>query len=188
MNKLPGQAGFSMIELMIALVVLSVLVSLAVPSYTRMMAEQRLRQASNELRMSVSLARSEAIKRNYATRLLPSTAGNWDDGWCVKATTDASGNPVTVNNCSASGVSISDYALSDSVSMEGQSSVTSVSFNAWGRTENCPTFQLETSAGDETCTICVYVSNTGAIVSLPGACQNGCQTTSDGTSWLESCG
>ncbi|MDB4299611.1 GspH/FimT family pseudopilin [bacterium] len=173
MNNLESRDGFSIVELMIALVVLSVLVSLAIPSYTQILAEQRLRQASNELRMSVSLARSEAIKRNYATRLLPRTSGDWADGWCVKATTNAALTPVTVSNCSASGVSISDYALSDVVSMEGLNGVTSLSFNAWGRTTDNPSFQIGTIAGDKTCTICVSVSNSGDVVSSPGACPAG---------------
>ena len=40
------QRGLSLVELLTALVILSVLVSLAAPSFSRMLTEQRLRQTS----------------------------------------------------------------------------------------------------------------------------------------------
>ena len=51
------QRGLSLVELLVGLVVLSVLVSVAAPSFSRMVAEQRLRQVGSELRISLATAR-----------------------------------------------------------------------------------------------------------------------------------
>ena len=61
--------GFTVVELLIALVVLGVLVALAAPAFSTFLAEQRLRATTSELRVAVSLARSEAIKRNSSVAL-----------------------------------------------------------------------------------------------------------------------
>ena len=74
--------GLSMIELLAGLVILSVLVSLAAPSFSRMLAEQRLRQAGSELRVSLATARSEAVKRNEGVSLVRQ-GDDWSTGWCV---------------------------------------------------------------------------------------------------------
>ena len=65
--------GLSLIELLAGLVILSVLVSLAAPSFSRMLAEQRLRQAGSELRVSLATARSEAVKRNEGVSVIVTT-------------------------------------------------------------------------------------------------------------------
>ena len=65
------QRGLTLVELLTALVILSVLVSLAAPSFSRMLTEQRLRQATNELRISMVTARAEAIKRGETVAVLP---------------------------------------------------------------------------------------------------------------------
>ena len=82
-NKLSQRKknGFTLVELLIGLVILSILVAVAAPSFSTAMAQQRLRQASSELRSTVAIARSEAVKRNAQVRLLPRTGG-WSNGWC----------------------------------------------------------------------------------------------------------
>ena len=61
--------GFTVVELLIALVVLGVLVALAAPAFSTFLAEQRLRATTSELRVAVSLARSESIKRNSSVAI-----------------------------------------------------------------------------------------------------------------------
>ena len=69
-------AGFTFVELLIGLVILSILVAIAAPSFSTALAQQRLRQASTELRSTVAIARSQAVKRNAQVRLVP-RAGGW---------------------------------------------------------------------------------------------------------------
>ncbi len=73
--------GFSLIEVMTAVVVLAVLGVIAVPSYRSFVVTQRVRQASYDLMSSLMFARSEAIKRNASVRIV--SAGGWSQGWVV---------------------------------------------------------------------------------------------------------
>jgi type IV fimbrial biogenesis protein FimT len=87
-------AGFTLIELMITLSVAGVLLAIAVPSFNQMIIANRLATQSNEIVAAVSLARSEAIKRNASVTLCRvqtnngtacvAGSGNWEN-WIVRA-------------------------------------------------------------------------------------------------------
>lgn len=89
--EMPGinmrHRGFTLIELMVALVVLAVLASIALPSFRTFIGEQRLKAASFELQSALLLARSEAIKRGMAGSVAVSAADNknWAAGWTIAA-------------------------------------------------------------------------------------------------------
>lgn len=91
------QAGFTLIELMVVLAVLSILMFVAIPGFTTFVAEGRLDTAKDKLVSSVSLARSEAIKRgervvvcrsnNAGTGCAGTSTSNgnadWSAGWLI---------------------------------------------------------------------------------------------------------
>lgn len=88
---LQRQKAFTLIELMISILVLLVLVAVAVPSFTDLLARNRLSGQANELLTVIQLARSEAIKQNQTIRLCKANAelddcsaasGAWD-GWVL---------------------------------------------------------------------------------------------------------
>lgn len=98
-------------ELLITLVIAGILASMALPSLSNMMLNQRLGTAAEELYMSLSFARSEAVTRGLgeAVTVVPVSAADWGLGWSVSATsgtlktfqaqrniliTDPDGNPV----------------------------------------------------------------------------------------------
>jgi len=92
-----GAAGFTVVELMIAIAVLSVLLALAVPNFNDATLSARLNGFANSLVGSAQLARSEAIKQNATITLCTSTdgatcaaSGGWEQGWIVvnEATAD----------------------------------------------------------------------------------------------------
>lgn len=58
------EAGFTLVELLIAIVILGILASLAAPSFREFIAGQRIKTASFDIMAMLTLARSEAIKRN----------------------------------------------------------------------------------------------------------------------------
>jgi len=80
--------GLTLVELMITIAVASILLSLAVPSFTTSIRNNRMVTDINELHASLSLARSEAVKRDRNVTMCRSSngsscTGNWQDGWIV---------------------------------------------------------------------------------------------------------
>ncbi|HXG29479.1 MAG TPA: GspH/FimT family pseudopilin [Nevskiales bacterium] len=85
MVMLPSrQEGFTVIELMIVLLVVGVLATIAAPSFSGMIAKNRVKAASSNLHLSLLKARSEAAKRNASITVSPN-AGGWVSGWRVLA-------------------------------------------------------------------------------------------------------
>ncbi|MFT3762132.1 MAG: GspH/FimT family pseudopilin [Pseudoxanthomonas sp.] len=82
-------AGFTLIELMVALAVLAILVALAAPSFQNTLRSNRVATATNELLASLALARTEAIRSTNSSGVCASTngagcdSGDWNDGWMV---------------------------------------------------------------------------------------------------------
>ena len=185
--------GFTIVELLIGLVLLSILVAIAAPAFNEALALQRLRAATNELRLSISLARSEAVKRNVATGLtLQRRGSDWSEGWCVI-------NPDSVSTaCSdpsaGSGYAASNYLnevfLQDDVTVAREDSSTSASltFNNWGRTAGCPLFEFTTTASGSTCTLCLAATLDGRVVVAAEECPSDClDTQADSNAWSEAC-
>jgi len=82
--------GFTLIELMMAIVVLAILLGIGVPSFRDAAVGSRVSSYANDLVASVQLARSEAIKRNAPVTLCASAdgvncedEGGWEVGWIV---------------------------------------------------------------------------------------------------------
>jgi type IV fimbrial biogenesis protein FimT len=82
-------AGFTLLEVMIALAIVGVLVGVGVPSFREALLNVRISAQANDLMSDLSVARSEAVKRNLPVFLCPSKAGTscdgaaWSDGWML---------------------------------------------------------------------------------------------------------
>lgn len=92
--------GFTVIEMMIAIAVLAVILTTAVPAMGDFMAQQRLTAGANHLVGHLQFARGQAISRNTLVAACPSndgatcTGGNrWDDGWIVYLDPEKVGQP-----------------------------------------------------------------------------------------------
>ena len=93
MNTILAQSefckGFTIIELMITLALVGVLVTFGVPGFSGLMERNQLTTGINQFVSSLSLARSEAIKRNERVNICTSndgvqcTASSYEDGWLV---------------------------------------------------------------------------------------------------------
>jgi len=82
------KAGFTLVELMIAVAIVAILAAIALPSFQSSLRSNRAATATNEMLASLSLARSEAIRNNRGASICPSADGaacsaSWDDGWIV---------------------------------------------------------------------------------------------------------
>lgn len=69
--------GFTLVELMIVLAIISVAAMVAVPSFSSLIERNRLTSSTNQLLGFFNGARVEAIKRNAIVRIDPVTAGAW---------------------------------------------------------------------------------------------------------------
>lgn len=96
LKKLTEQ-GFTLVELMIVIVILGVLITIAIPSYSEMTANQRLVSTSTNLINALSTARGEAVKQKRHVTVCASSDGStcatdlteWNNGWIVFANTDS---------------------------------------------------------------------------------------------------
>ncbi len=82
-------AGFSAIELLVALVLMAMSVSLALPSLKQGSAHNQVQAASNSIVSGLNMARFNAIKTGAETTICSTADGSscsddsWADGWIV---------------------------------------------------------------------------------------------------------
>ena len=141
-------AGFTLIELLTTMLVAGILASIAVPSYSSFIANQRSKTVATNLHTALSIARSEATKRN-ASVTLASKAGGWQNGWQIYPSA-APANILQDSNA-AKGVSINS------------SGVNTVAYQSSGRVQGTAavTFVITASAGGSTANRCVSVDLSG---------------------------
>ena len=89
-KKLQISRGITLIELLVAMSVLSILLAVGVPSFSQFSTINRLNSYSDTLFSHMTLARSEAIKRNTRVVVCKSPDGlsctssdSWSQGWVV---------------------------------------------------------------------------------------------------------
>lgn len=77
-----GTHGFTLVELVVVLAVMSLLLAMAAPGLRPLLTAQRVRAAVFDFSADLVLARSEAVKRNARVQVVPHPAG-WAEGWSV---------------------------------------------------------------------------------------------------------
>ncbi|MDW3095894.1 MAG: GspH/FimT family pseudopilin [Gammaproteobacteria bacterium] len=91
-------AGFTIVELMLTIVVAAVILSIGVPSFQGLMERNQLTSSINEFISSLTLARSEAIRRNSPVALCASADGEncggagYEVGWIVYVNENSDGD------------------------------------------------------------------------------------------------
>ncbi|HLR18075.1 MAG TPA: GspH/FimT family pseudopilin [Alcanivoracaceae bacterium] len=87
------QQGVTLIELMVAVVVLAIIVSMALPSYQQLVAKSGVRSTGQSLLAALNEARVQAISQQRAITLQTSNATDnkkcsgktgWDNGWHIE--------------------------------------------------------------------------------------------------------
>jgi len=81
------RSGFSLIELMVTVALISILLTLGVPSFSAILRNMTLTSQANNFVAAIYLARSEAIKRGGGITI--DATGGWDQGWKVTHTQGA---------------------------------------------------------------------------------------------------
>lgn len=71
-----GLRGFTLVELMVTITLLSILLALAVPSFTLWINNTRVRTAAQVLQDGLRLAQAEAVRRNRTVSFFVTTEAN----------------------------------------------------------------------------------------------------------------
>lgn len=87
-------SGFTLLELMVTLFVLSILLTFGVPTFFETIRSNRAAANANELVSALSIARSEAVRRGTRITLCPTADGNgcngaWTQRWLLFVDTAA---------------------------------------------------------------------------------------------------
>lgn len=112
------ERGFTLLEMMAAIAILTIVVGIGLPSFTYIVENNRIQAAADTFFSALVIARSEAVKRNQQVVLCKSanatsctTSGNWEQGWLIFADTDGdtvldSGESIVQTNNALPGVTL----------------------------------------------------------------------------------
>lgn len=112
------QRGLTLIELLIAVALLAVVLTVAVPGMGRFVEQQRLTATANQLVGHLQFARTEAITRNTRVAACPSSDGlsctrdnRWEAGWIVYLDPDKTGQPAQAEDVLRVVQALPDYII-----------------------------------------------------------------------------
>ena len=114
--------GFTLIELLVAVAVFVILITMAVPAFTRSVQGSKADTEMGDLQRAINFARLEAIDRGTTLRLRPTAGGSvWTGELSVY---DSTGNPANVLRVVP--------AMSSGATLTLPSGVTALDFNNLG--------------------------------------------------------
>jgi type IV fimbrial biogenesis protein FimT len=115
-----GPAGFTTVELMVTLAVVALLMALATPTLRAVVANGRVKAASQSLQNGLALARAEAVRLNTQVEFVVAA----DGGWQIRQVNNLNVLQQAAGRDGAGGVSLT-------IAPAG---ATRVTFNAFGQT------------------------------------------------------
>lgn len=80
--KLNMHKGFTLIELMITVAMMSIMLTVGLPSFQSIITSSRLTSATNSMVSALQLARFKAIEQHKSVTIKKRST-NWQDGWDV---------------------------------------------------------------------------------------------------------
>jgi type IV fimbrial biogenesis protein FimT len=124
-------SGMTLIELMVAMIIAALLLAIALPSFNAAIERNRMAASINEFTAGVTLARTEAIRRNAVTGVCASSdqatcTGTWLQGWMAWADANRNGAPDA-----GEAIRVGQFGANDT--LDSANGVTDMRFSARGR-------------------------------------------------------
>ncbi len=121
MNGSAGARGFTLVELLVTIAVITIIVSLGVPMYGQFTQSSALSGRSSDLVAAINYARSEAVTRRTTIRL-EELAGSWENGWLVRDV-DADTVLMTIDNRGQTPVELAEAGALDEIDFDADGRV-----------------------------------------------------------------
>ena len=156
--------GFTLIEGMVVVAILAIVAALAAPNFVSFIGTMNTKSAAFDLIGDLTMARSEALKRNVAITVAP-VQGAWSNGWRIlRPPVSPEAEPVALRERDSRFSSVSISAP-----------VGGIVFQPNGRLQDTETVTANaawsiTSSTNGAISRCVIVAPTGSARSKPGAC------------------
>lgn len=153
--------GFTLIELMITVAIMSIMLTVGLPSFQSIIVSSRLTSSTNAMVSALQLARFEALKQ-HKTVTIRKKGTNWQDGWDVFVDRNENGNI-------DSGEALVSYdKLNSAVTVSGGGSYPNyASYNESGRINKAGTFTFKAQSECRK----VVIAATGRVhVETPSSC------------------
>ncbi len=167
------QAGFTLIELMIAVTIVGVLTAIAFPSFQQAYYNQQVKTTVSDAHISLLLARSEAIKRNANVEIY-GIAGGWEvrqsDGTVLQTKNDLPTNMTVDCNTDANDDAEDCPSIIDS-------NDPNVTYKRTGRVDSFIEFRFYIAANNNVVMRCLTTSLSGrpyVVVDSDNDKTNGC--------------
>ncbi|MDX8385045.1 MAG: GspH/FimT family pseudopilin [Gallionella sp.] len=128
--------GFTLIELMVGLIVIAILMSLAVPSFSTWMQNSQIRNAAESVLNGLQRARAEAVSRNANVEFVLGAGTSWEvqlvDGTGLDSRTSDEGSDdstVTVTPAGATTITFNNFG-GLGVNADTSATITQVEFDS----------------------------------------------------------
>lgn len=144
------ERGFTLVELIITVAIIAIVMSYAVPAYSRFVAQNKVQSFAYALASDLNNARSEAIRRGQTVEVcaasdttVASCAGAVTNNWSKSWITVASGSVIKVHQAEAGTVA--------------STTLSSVRFAASGRPNNAGSIVFQDAAATTSASVSIAV-------------------------------
>lgn len=146
---LQGQRGFTLVEMLTVMVIVSILVGVGLPSLQTSIGRNNVVASANRLIGSINFARSQAVNKQQIVTLeiKSATAGDWSEGWTVYSDAGREGlQPLVIAD---GDVWLKDIEVTDrGMTVNAGAAAQWISFNSRGQSFAATTIALCDSTDD----------------------------------------
>lgn len=177
--------GFSLIELLFTVALLSILLVFGIPSFTRVIASTKLTNATNTLIAHLQYARGEAIKRGTEVSVCPSQDGatcadsaDWTHGYLVGEGSGGNLSKVlrSVDDAEMKGIAVTKNGSSKRFQFSADGSATGyqAALKICDPTDDCPVRRIRKVVVSEVGRVTVQCGRPDSQCPIAGECPDTC--------------